>query len=185
MLSFVHFIYRSKMFVSTLSLLVLGSWVAAAHDGDIVGNSYERQEDFDSLMVHDHRQRRAFMSVNVAFRKAWKAILQTTMGSSYGFEEKIFVKVGSMNDAMKDFMFLRPTQIVHADPDGGLRGYVGNQVVELEEDFTGQPVLKIFSGETARGYGVSNSNKIERSIIYFKDATEARGILDAWRLMDK
>ena len=152
MLSVVRFIYQSKMFVSTLSLLVFGSWVAVAHGGDIVGKRYDdgRREYDDSLMVHDHLQRRAFLSVIVAFRKAWKAVLQTTIGSSFGFEEKIFVKVGSMNDAMKDFMFLRPTRIVHADPDGGLRGYVENQVVELDEDSTGQPILKIFSGETAR-----------------------------------
>ena len=44
--------------------------------------------------------------------------------------------------------------------------------------------LKYFL-EQPRKYGVSNSNKIERSIIYSKDATEAKGILHAWRLMDK
>ena len=179
------------MYVSTLPLLVLTSCVATfvgnnRHSatralGDvaggkihIIGGSENGKNVVGTLKENDHRQRRAVISFNAAFLKAWKAILKTTMGSTFRLNEKAFFKVGTLDDAMKDFISFRPKGIFNDARFGSLQGYVGNQVIKIETNFINEPVITIYSRHSERGpipYGK------HRSIYYFKNQEEAEKYL--------
>ena len=182
------------MYVSTLPLLVLASCVATfvygnrqsatralgdVADGNIniIGGSENVKNVVGTLKEQDHRQRRAVISFNAAFLKAWKAILKTTMGSTFRLNEKAFIKVGTLDDAMKDFISFRPKGIFNDAHFRSLQGYVGNQVIKIENNFINEPVITIFSRHSERANGGPIPYQKHRSIYYFKNQEEAEEFL--------
>ena len=182
------------MYVSTLPLLVLASCVASFVCGNrhsatralgdvangninIIGGSENVKNVVRTLKEQDHRQQRAVISFNAAFLKAWKAILKTTMGSTFRLNEKAFIKVGTLDDAMKDFISFRPKGIFNDAHFRSLQGYVGNQVIKIENNFMNKPVITIFSRHSERANGGPIPYQKHRSIYYFKNQEEAEEFL--------
>ena len=96
------------------------------------------------------RQKRAFSP----FQRAWKAILKTVYGSRTllfeGKEIKLYAKVGTTDDALKDFIALNPNSVIQDAL--GMRGQVGNQVIELRTlspSGNQPPSLFVFGGTEA------------------------------------
>lgn len=187
------------MFVPTFLLLVLSSCVSAAtvssshgaptaRDEEARGNGYiyrgiangEGVQVADSLMVNDNRRKRTIMTVNAAFLRAWKSILRTAIGSLFGLNEKAFIKIGTMDDAMKDFISFKPDEIIEDSRHGSLlRGFVGNQVIKIGRDAANEPVITIY--RRSRRAGVPDPRQTQRSIYYFKNQNEAKKYLRVWK----
>ena len=184
----------SKMCLTTLLLLVLMPCIAAqlADDHQVDTGSYNGDraitrldgERYTGKLEHDgfyiltqqrkgHRQKRGLIS----FLCAWRALLKTTLGSrvfvEHALKEKIFVKVGTLDNAVEDFYSLNPTRIIQ--DSHGLRGHVGNQIILLD---THPPTMFVLDGNRARDFfGVPRSNKISRGIAYFENPEDARKYL--------
>ena len=175
-----HFICRSRMSVTTLSFLVTILCVAtfAANNQRDVATAYQRAAVGNifrtkTLNVNDNRRKRAVTPFNVFSIRAWKALLKTTQGSlTLKPIGKTYVKVGTMDDAVKDFLSFRPKGIHRTDDLGSLRGDIGNRVIQIEKYEDEPPLLTITDRSDVTQ---------ERSIYYFKNAKEAKSHFDAWK----
>ena len=170
------------MSVTTLSSLVTILCVAtfAANNQRDVATAYklaavENVYLTETLNVNYNQQKRAVTPFNVFSLRAWKALLKTTRGSITGNHfGKTYVKIGTMDDAMKDFLSFRPKGIHRTDDLGSLRGNIGNRVIQIEKNgYEDDPPLLTI---TARSDATQ-----ERYIYYFKNAKEAKSHLDAWK----
>ena len=171
-----------------LSLLVFGFCVSfivvdSQHDttraqGGAEGwNEYTHGIPEKGVFEDDYRHRRAVASINAFFLKRWQALLKTTIGSTFGINEKVFIKVGTMEDAMKDFLSFRPQGIINDARPDRLKGYVGNQVIEINTGFIKEPVITI----TARGNDIAFAKQKHRSIYYFESKQDAMEHLNVWK----
>ena len=129
------------------------------------------------VIEDDYRHRRAVTSINAFFLKRWQALLKTTIGSTFGINEKAFIKVGTMDDAMKDFVSFRPKGIFNDARPGSLKSYVGNQVIEINTCIIKEPVITI----TTRGNDIAFAKQKHRSIYYFESKQDAMDHLYAWK----
>ena len=175
-----YFVCRSSMSITTLSILVIilsvatfaannQRDVATAYQRAAVGNVYRTK----TLNVNDNRRKRGVTPFNVFSLRAWKALLKTTQGSlTLQPIGKTYVKVGTMDDAMKDFLSFRPKDIHRTDDHGSLRGNIGNRAIHIEKYEDEPPLLTITDRSDVTH---------ERSIYYFKNAKEAKSHFDAWK----
>ena len=174
------------MSISPVLLLLLGSCIAAWQNND-KSEMYRDHRFYGRLypaeLINDHaytgtrlaryqRQKRAFSP----FQQAWKAILKTTIGYRrmpvLGSERKFFAKVGTNEQAKKDFLSLEPKDVVQTGY--GLKGHVSNEIIELhtrapDGSKIPQAILYVVDGEDAKiAYGVQSSSKTTREIYYFE-----------------
>ena len=103
------------------------------------------------------------------YRAAWVRLLKTTQGFKWigmpdGSKTKLFVKLGSPEDARADFYSLRPTGIAKHEGDV-LVGEVGNQKVALQT----------FKAQSAGSFGSMRTIGSEngRVIMYFETPQQA------------
>ena len=130
------------------------------------------QTRIDAGRTEYRRQKRATMT----FNRAWKVLLKTTVGSKniygdYGngipTKIKAFAKVGSADEAARDFYSLLPTQVKQVPV--GLAGKVGNKGILLH---TSEPPYISLND-------VYRENKI--SIRYFETSAQAENRLRKWK----
>ena len=187
------------MHLATLILLLLGPCSAVPLDNDHEDDTgaYRNVADTNHLygerypgglinyrayintnQRHDDRHKRALSP----FLQAFKAILKTTFGyrrmKVLGTERKMFAKVGTYDDAVADFHSLGATNIV---PEKyGLRGQVGNQVIELHTRLSvgsriPRAILYVIDDVDAMAaYGVPSTTKIAREIYYFENRADTK-----------
>ena len=120
-----------------------------------------------------------------SFLPAWKAILKTTIGyrrmHDLVTERKLFAKVGTMRQAKKDFLSLGPTEVVKTGY--GLKGHVGNEVIQLHTRASGtskipRAILYVMDGNDAKiAYGIQSSSKLTREIYYFGKPEDIKTLL--------
>ena len=186
------------MHLPTSLLLVLGTCTAALladdagtyhYDADtnifhrkIYPSGLERYRTYIDTHHKERRQKRGTSS----FRQAWLRLLKTTLGSQRvwidGDVAKLYVKEGTLDDAIRDFYSLRPTRIVKNDEE--LTGQVGNQVIKLFQNWSPdgpRPTVFVAAGEDAAKHGVSNTNKVTKGICYCKTPAQARATLRVWQ----
>ena len=160
-------------------MLLLGFGTAVQQNNDQVEfnrDQYFYGRNFPAGLTSDRgysntQQKRALSP----FAQAWKALLKTTIGYRrmplLGTEHKIFAKIGSLEQAKRDFLSLGPTDVVKKGY--GYKGQVGNEVIELHTKASDgskipRAVLYVVDGEDAKiAYGVQSSSKAAREIFYF------------------
>ena len=142
--------------------------------------------------LDDDRQKRALSSF---FIQRWKDLLETTLGfrwrsswSTYQSRSvalKEFAKVGSWEDAVRDFYSFRP-EYVNGESIRGLtryRGRVNGQQIELSPpEVDGEnAVLYAVAGEDAKRLKkYPDAVKIPRAIVYYKNTAAAhKGLTNA------
>ena len=175
----------------TLTLLLLGTFcVAASND-----NYYRATQNLDVELYADvlgiqrphlktgpaqlSRRKRAFAT----FLQAWRSILKTVYGSRTltleGKEVKLYVKVGTSDDALNDFIALNPNNVVQDAL--GMRGIAGNKFIELRTLSTsGQqpPSLFVFSGRASTSIPGVPGKPVTRVIYYFENKDLAKYIIE-------
>ena len=137
----------------------------------------------DTYLKIKRLQKRTFSS----FQLAWKAILQRTLGSvkiiEGQYNRKLFIKIGSLDNAVDDFYSLGPSRIKQNDSKRVLSGLTGNQVIVLRTAADQPPVLYVANGKTAKQIfdDVTNTSKVERAMVYVDNLEEAKAFLQSWR----
>ena len=159
-------LFRFKMSLSLLFLL-LAAATAFTDDHQTIAGAYPDGVDPNipyqiiySLRFKKHHQTliearktinlRQKRTVSVFFR-AWKRLLQTTIGFQTVYNHiggiviqgKTYLKIGSLDDASKDFYSLRPRNVEQKQQ--GLSGEVGNKLILLRSNPTQIVVLDIDS----------------------------------------
>ena len=146
--------------------------------------NYRISDDTNRRRNYMYRQKRTFS----LFKSAWKSILKQSLGfvriiDADNVERKLFLKVGTIDNAVEDFYSLGPTQIKQVEDRGGLAGLVGNQVILLKTaDFYAHPLLYVTNGKTSSSFfDIHSPNKIERAMVYVEDIADAKSLLRKWR----
>ena len=157
----------------TLALLLLVSCSVAKTDdanphyhshvdsrGSVRGLEIYRTDKETKPSLRDRRKRAIS-----PFLRAWKSLLNTVYGSRRftldGKEIQLFAKIGTTEDALRDFISLNPKSVIQ--DAYGMRGQVGNQLIELRTMSRSGPQLPslfVFSGKEASEI----SNKVTRAI---------------------
>ena len=125
----------------------------------------------DASRITYPRQKRASSELV----QAWVRLLKTTLGSysghgNTGGQGRIYVKVGTLDDATQDFYSLGPRN-VKKNPFG-LNGYIGNRLVVLS---TTPPRLVVYNDIRIPKLSI-------RIIEYHKTFAEAKALMnpEAW-----
>ena len=174
------------------SLLLLTSASAAATAYQYINTAaygYGVAPTFPNRIIHNDefgKHQRPYMDVHqttyrrqkratIAFNRAWKVMLKTTVGyqniyGDYGegiMKIKAFAKVGSADEAARDFYSLMPTHIEQVPHD--LMGEVGNKGILLNLSEPPNIILKDMYRES------------QISISYFETFAQAENRLRKWK----
>ena len=147
--------FRSKMHLSTLSILLLVScalMVTGNQASDAYLHNMEGARSATPLGIYgdvrqnkEHRQRRALSGIR--FLQAFtnlKSIVKTAfLSTKSSFGTRIYAKVGTHENALADFTSLGPKNVLRAENE--LHGRVGNQDITLLLHDNGSSVMFINS----------------------------------------
>ena len=152
-----------------LHVLLLSSGCSAA-DQDNDSNTFVHADDSNKFhgdisyigarQVYTLRQKRGTTSV---FR-LWAELLKTTLGSRWvkfhgGNNVMTFIKVGTLDDAVKDFKLLGPTRV--KQEGNTLLGQAGDKAIELK-----------LPSDTTRPKLYLGRNKYDSGLIYYVETPE-------------
>ena len=141
-------------------------------------------QENDLVFIDDYMRHKK--RAHVPFVNAWNAVLKSTLGFTVlkvdGKDTKLFVKVGSIADATKDFYSFGPTT-VSILPSGLLLGVVENHVIGLRvKKAPRRPVLYVLNGNGAGDFlRVSRLTNVKKIIRYYNNGIEAKSALGRWR----
>ena len=131
----------------------------ADDDGYGFDDGYGDEQGYRS----DERWKRAFSFL----QSAWKAILK---GAHFfnipGTSQKIFLKRGTYEDALKDFRSLSPKVLGRLE-EGGLYGKAGNVFVYVRPGTNSKaPALGTMGKDLTDMFGSTNSKRVRRRVYY-------------------
>ena len=175
----------------TLTLLLLGTFCVAASNDDY----YRAAQNLDVKLYADGVRNTTFTFEDrtstisrrkrtlAPFLRAWKSILKTVYGSRTltleGKEVKLYVKVGTSDDALNDFIALNPNNVVQDAL--GMRGIAGNKFIELRTLSTSgpqPPSLFVFGGRPSTSIPGVPGKPVTRVIYYFENKDLAKYIIE-------
>ena len=199
MLYLICLTLQTKM-ISSVSLILVLAFLATLDCGNGAPQDHSPGVDNgntgDSYFIVEHiiaedtfndiRKKRAFAPFS-PFVKAWRTLIKTTFAvkrSFYGDDPGvIFLKQGTVDNAIDDFYSLNPTSI-HSS-DFGLEGSVNNQVhvILFPSGKNYPPALCIMDTKTVmKDYPIDRNVNINamRMIFYFESTSKAKAILRDW-----
>ena len=117
----------------------------ATNKYQVVDDTDMRTGDIEPLFAYSGRHKRS----SSAALRAWARLARTTQGFRWiklkdGFKSKTYIKVGGLQDAMDDFISLKPTSVKNWGSE--LTGIAWDQGVKLRTPTARYPILRLYFG---------------------------------------